>query len=136
MRHEIFNILAVVVMFTLLLAAGSCSKDNINGALDGQWQIKEISDGNSTFELTEKRYISFQLHVCQLRVWGKVFANGNLKYNGKTIKIDFPYVEGEENERLKEWGIFANPAEFEVVSLDSDRLVIRRRDITVRLVKF
>lgn len=129
---------AVLFMTLLMLMLlPSCAKAPINGKLDGLWEVKEITADGETRKPEERLFWKFQLHVCQLSDINEPFTNGNLSYDCSTVKVDFPYISSPESrERLREWGIYSNPVEFTVSSIDSDRLVLTDGNVTVRLLKF
>lgn len=134
---------AVMLVLAGLMTLHSCTKRGINGDLDGMWQIMEIehSDpqtGEISVTCPEARYISFQLHVCQLGT-----ANGScrelsarLTYTDDHIDLDFVAMTPEWEGRLDEWGISSTQVSFDILVLDKSTLVMRDGDVTLTCRKF
>lgn len=126
----------LLLTFTILLAG--CQKDSINGNLDGRWQILEIENGGKVSQVKDEQlYYSFYLHVCELSFYGGSFTQGNLKYDGRTVWMQFPYIQTTNGkEKLKEYGIFSNPVEFTVEYLDRNVMILKDKDVIINLRKF
>ncbi len=132
-------IYSLIGMFILLINTG-CNKYPINGDLDGQWQVMEVTPEPSEIVYPERLYMCFSLHVCQLtgHIEG-VHAKANMRFDQKkrTLYLDFPYIETEESlARLKQYGIYSNPVTFQVEKLNSSKLILRDNDVVVTLRKF
>ncbi len=127
-----------VAVFLLCLISG-CQKSPINGDLDGQWQICEVSPASPEEILKGKLYYCFYMHTCQLTSPGYTIARGNFTFNGETISIDFP-TDGEDIvtaiPSIHQYGIYSNPVTFNIVHLDSKKLVIENSDATITLRKY
>ena len=126
-----------VLSIILTLVNYGCTKDSINGYLDGRWQIMEIVplyDGS----LKDKQlYYNFYLHVCNLSYYGGAFTEGNLVYENNKITLDFPYIQTNAgHEKLKEYGIMSNPVTFDVLQLSKNKLILQDGEITITLRKF
>lgn len=129
-----FHLLAVVSLLTIL---SSCQKSPINGDLDGQWQVMDVTPEPAIKPIKDRIYYCFGLHVCQLTYYGSGFMSGNMKYDGKTIYIDFPYaIDFQSKETLRQYGINENPVTFTVAHLDKKSLILKNGDTTVTLRKF
>ncbi len=124
------NILLLILSIALAATLQSCDKHNINGDLDGMWQVMSVTvkeDGATVREFVpDQRYLCFQLHVCQLRSYGgQVEPSANLIYNGKTLTLDFPESEfGDRLPRLALWGIYSLRTTYTVETLTSSTLVL------------
>lgn len=130
--------LHLIFLLSLLLSAlvglTGCQKHDINGDLDGLWQIMEIEqlgpsgEVQATITPAEGRYMSFQLHVCQLRnPDGPIGKQGtaNMTFDGGTLTLDFPYATTEyDTERLTQWGIYTLQPVFTIETLDRSSLVM------------
>lgn len=131
-KHSISLIILLPIFFVC------CTKDSINGYLDGRWQILDIEKNGIIHEVKNQQlYYNFYMHVCSLSGYGYYFTDGNMNYNGETLYLDFPYAKTEANlEKLKQYGIYSNPVIFNVEHIDSKKLIIKEGDITITLRKF
>lgn len=130
----LFSLLAGI---SLLIIPSSCQKSPINGDLDGQWQVMDVTPEPEFKPIKERIYYCFGLHVCQLTYYGNGFMSGNMKYNGSTIYIDFPYaIDSMSNVKLKQYGINENPVTFTVEHLDKKSLIIKNGNTTVTMRRF
>lgn len=126
-----------VTILLVLLMPTSCEKTPINGDLDGQWQVMSVTPEPTDNPIEERLYYCFSLHVCQLTYYGGVFTSGNLRFDGKTIYLDFPYADSELSIRkLRQYGITENPITFNVEHLDKKSLILRHGDTVVTMRKF
>lgn len=131
------KLLIIVSLLTFLpLLTGGCQKSPINGDLDGQWQVMDVSPALS--DTPDARfYMCFYLHVCQLSIDGPVWTTGNMSYDGSSLSLDFP--DAEENELkdfYKFYGIDSNPVTFTVKSINGKSMVLTNGPTTVTLRKF
>ena len=135
-RHRSLTAGWMALLFCVLL--GGCQKSPINGNLDGQWQVMEVTPEPPEEILYDTRlYITFYLHSCMLTYYGGILTNGNFKYDGETIYMDFPYMKTERDALiLKQYGIDSNPVVFDVEKLDKNKMVLRNGNTTVSLRKF
>ncbi len=137
-------------IFTLLLLSVtcalstliSCDKRDINGDLDGMWQVMEVertlTDGSVTSFVPDQKYICFQFHVCQLRSQGgQVEPTANLIYTGKTLTLDFPENKfGDRLRRMNLWGIYSLKTTYDVETLTKSTLVLRSSETRLVCRKF
>lgn len=125
------------VALIILLAIPSCQKAPINGDLDGQWQVMEVNPQPTEIIINERLYYCFSLHVCQLSYYGSAFTSGNMKFDGKTLYLDFPHATSTLNrQKLAQYGITENPITFTVEHLDKKSLILRHGDTVVAMRKF
>lgn len=114
-----------------------CQKASINGDLDGQWEVIEISPEVENIEVDERLFYNFYLHVCQLTYYGGYFLDGDMTFNGETLWIDFPYeLENKQLITLKQYGINKNPVVFDVEFPSKNRLILKNEDVMIVLKKF
>ena len=123
----------------LLTIFNACQKAPINGHLDGRWQILEIEEKGESENVKDRQlYYNFYLHVCSLSFYGGNVTNGNMKYDGNDLFLDFPYITTPEGmTALRRYGINSNPVEFHVAYLDKNKLILKEgEDIVITLRKF
>lgn len=121
----------------LLLISASCQKAPINGDLDGQWQVMDVSPEPEVKIIEANLYYCFYLHVCQLSYYDGMFASGNMNFNGKTLSLDFPSISAPISKlKLAQYGITENPITFTVEHLDKKSLILKHGDTTVTMRKF
>lgn len=139
-RRNITNcrtLLSALYAFLLLLISFSCQKSPINGDLDGQWQVMDVSPEPLEKPIGQRIYYCFSLHVCQLTYYDGVFTAGNMAFDGKTLRLDFPYATSYvSREKLRQYGINENPITFTVEHLDKKSLILKHGDTTVTMRKF
>lgn len=131
------TLLFLFSLTTLILS--SCQKSPINGDLDGQWQVMDISPEPAITEpdYDTRMYYCFSLHVCQLTIPGLVWISGNIQYDYPYLSIHFPkQLTSQEVAILHQYGINSNPVEFTIDKLDGKSLVLRDGDTVVTLRKF
>lgn len=141
LRHHTYNhlfLLRICASFMMIIFAG-CQKSPINGDLDGQWQVMEVTPNAPETIVSVRLYMCFSLHTVQLSYYGTgVWASGNiLRFEDKTLSLDFPYETSESSiALLKQYGIYSNPVTFTVEHLDKNKLILRDGDTVVTLRKF
>lgn len=129
--------LSMLSALLMLTVSFSCQKAPINGDLDGQWQVMSVTPEPTQKPITENLYYCFYLHVCQLTYYDGIFASGNIKFDGETLYLDFPYAFNEGNDIiLRQYGIDENPITFTVENLDKKSLILRHGDTVVTMRKF
>lgn len=137
MKKIFKSLFPYLFLIGIFFSLGGCTKDSINGHLDGRWQIMEISNQPDINMKDRQLYYNFYLHVCNLSGYGGVFAEANLLYRDERITLSFPYLKTPEAiNKLQNYGIYSNPVSFEVVTLTRNRLVMKDGDITITLRKF
>lgn len=128
----------VVVMSVVLSITSmeSCQKAPINGDLDGQWQVASVTPRPSQIIVNERLYYNFGMHVCMLTYYEGWFLSANMEYDGKTMRLDFPYASSEEDYIiLRQYGITENPVAFNLRFEGSHRLVLWNDDTEITLIK-
>lgn len=126
-------------LLTIIGLAG-CNKHPVNGDLDGQWQVVNVTPEPSVIIYPERLYMCFSLHVCQLM--GSDLGHhdsANMIYNEdeRTLYLDFPYITTPESlARLAQYGIYSNPVTFDVELLSGNSLILRDGDVRVVLRRF
>jgi hypothetical protein len=117
----------------MLLAVGSCSKNPINGDLDGQWQIMSIVYSDGHMEIPEQLYYCFSLHTVYLSAPGSG-VGGNMVYEGDKLSLDIAHAEKATD--LLPWGINSIVTNFDVVELTSSKLTLKSEYATIEFRKF
>ena len=123
----------------LILSVVSCQKAPINGDLDGQWQVMEVTPEAPEIIIPERLYYAFSLQNCQLTYYGGVFTSGILTYNKgeDSFIIDFPHANSQESiATLEQYGIYSNPVVFKIEFLDKQKLILKDGEVRVVLRKF
>lgn len=127
-------LLAVLLISTINFT--SCQKAPINGNLDGQWEVMEVNPEPQRV-VDNRLFYNFYLHVCQLTFYGDFFLDGNIRYNDKTLWIEFPYELDEyQISVLKQYGIEENPITFEVDFPSKNKMVLTTAYNQITLRKF
>lgn len=143
--NKIYN--AITIVLIAIVIAG-CDKVPVNGDLDGLWQLMEIKQGEQTIDKKADRlYCSFQLSLFMLgRDGGKSrLYFGRFERDGGTLHFyDFTfraaYTEESTLDRLMTdediptiapWGFYAIDCPFEIVTLNSQALVIKHGDTVI-----
>lgn len=136
-KHKL-QILCLFLVTLTIMFQSSCTKDSINGYLDGRWQIMEIEkEGDTEYLKDEQLYYNFYMHVVNLSSYGFLFTDGNMRFENNTLHLDFPYVDTAEGmDRLNLYGIYTNPVTFSVEHLSKNKLILKEGDVTITLRKF
>ena len=135
-NHRIF-IFKIFNFVLLTISVLACQKTPINGNLDGEWEVMEVSPAPVTGNSSTRVFYSFSHHVCQLSFFGAPFTNGNLVYTGDSMTLDFPFAQSpEDNLILQQYGIFSNPVSFDVYFESKTRMILTNDVSTVVLRKF
>lgn len=140
-----------LILMTLILC--SCDKLQINGKLDGMWQVMSVEKESKIQECPPYQcYWCVQLHMIQFtntnmdKTYISTFQNKDGKLYLK--QISFPSRHEKESdddkemsqddikERLHPWGIWTVNDCFDIVCLNNERLVLRSDSVTVTLRKF
>lgn len=142
--NKIYNIIAIILMSLIT----SCDKVPANGDLDGLWQLMEIKQGEQAVDKKGDRlYCSFQLSLFMLGHDGGKARQyfGRFERNGGTLRFyDFTYraaytdesnldqiMTDEDLPYISPWGFFAIDCPFEIVTLNSQALVIKHGDTVI-----
>lgn len=140
MNHKTIPYSKVILALSsilLFMISTSCQKAPINGVLDGQWQVMEVSPEPETKLIEGNLYYCFYLHVCQLSFYDGMFATGNMSFNDESLYLDFPSITSPFSKlRLAQYGINENPITFTVEHIDRKSLILRHGDTTVTMRKF
>lgn len=128
-------IFALFCMINILFAG--CAKAPLNGHLDGEWEVMNINPAPPVYGQETRRFFSFQLHVCQLTSYGQWFTHGSLEYDYPHMKLSFPYIDSDWQEKiLQQYGIYSNPITFDV-KFEGDRfMTLSNEEVTITLKKF
>ena len=134
--HKSLNFSTAGLLALLLFTLFACQKSPINGDLDGQWQVMEVTP-EAPVIIHERLYYNFSLHVCNLSYYGGSLADGNLTNYGDRIILDFATATGPTTrKKLEQYGIYTNPVTFNIEYLDKNKLILSNREATVTLRKF
>lgn len=129
----------MAAMFLMLVAAGGCQKAPINGDLDGQWQVMDVTPEAPETIIEERLYYCFSLHTVQLSYYGPgPWTSGNiLKFDDDHLVLEFPYADAYISiDKLKQYGIYSNPVSFTIEHLDKNRMTLRDGNVVISLRKF
>lgn len=126
----------IIFGILMILVLQGCQKSPINGDLDGQWQVVEVSPLPEQIVIHENLYYNFSLHVCQLTYYDGWFTKAWMEYNGETLCLDFPYISSQEDLfLLRQYGIPEPETTFKVNFEGSNRLTLKAGEYTVKLFK-
>lgn len=137
MKHSMKTLLkaaAALLVAIVAITATGCHYHNINGDLDGQWQLMSITAPDGTEKAVASTYYAIQMHTVNLRPGG---TTGNLTYTKgqKTMAIEFPL-----GAKLSRWGLPDSPSTvtFTIIELTSDHLMMKvdNNNNTLTLRKF
>ena len=130
------NIRNAVLLF-LLICINSCQKSPINGDLDGQWKVIEVSPQPLKHTIDADLYYCFYMHTCMLTYYEGITFAGNFIFEDDTIHIDFPYASSDADmEILNQYGINSNPVNFTIELLNNKRMILHDGETTISLIKF
>lgn len=137
-KKTLFLSLSLLLTIIFFPTLSGCTKDSINGYLDGRWQILDIEKDGIISEVKNLQlYYNFYMHVCSLSEYGYYFTDGNMNYEEKNLYLDFPYADTDAKiEKLKAYGIYSNPVVFKVEHIDKKQLILKEGNITITLRKF
>ena len=111
-----------------------CRKRSINGHLDGQWQIMEVTYADGTVAEPEQCYYCLYLHTVNLTDVSGTMLAGNMIYKGSTLTLVFPTID--DPGVMKKWGINANETEFKVKHLTHGRMTLESDYAVIEFRKF
>ncbi|MDE6825866.1 MAG: lipocalin-like domain-containing protein, partial [Paramuribaculum sp.] len=124
MKHSIQILLkaaASLLVAIVAATASGCHYHNINGDLDGQWQLMSITEPDGTEKAVGNTYYAIQMHTVNLRPGG---TTGNLTYSKgqKTMAIEFPL-----DAKLAHWGLPDSPTTvtFTIIELSNDNILMK-----------
>lgn len=140
------TLMGFIILLMVALHLDGCQKMPINGDLDGQWQVMEVTtDGQTVTPPQGSRfYYNFYLHVCQLSVeYGRPpMLAANMDYEGSTIYLDFPFIKEDKVDqewigKLKYWGLPEyGEVTFEIQKLTDKLLILKSGTSTVSCRRF
>lgn len=133
------DILLIFFSIIIMIVSTGCPKRPINGDLDGQWQVMEVTPEAPETVIDQRLYYCFSLHTTQLAYYGPgPWTSGNiLKYDDRELVLEFPYAKSDTSiAQLKQYGIYHNPVTFTIEYLDKKKLILRDGDVVVTLRKF
>jgi hypothetical protein len=139
----------ILYIFSALLLFSSCELETSNnGDLDGYWHLERV-DTLSTFgslDLSEEKlFWAFQKDLLQLRGDKQEFY---LRFNHHDDQLDLsdPHLKDREKDDpaissstmylILPYGINAEQEYFQVVTLNSDDMVLRNQDLQLWFRKF
>ncbi|MCH5224943.1 MAG: lipocalin-like domain-containing protein [Muribaculaceae bacterium] len=123
-------------MVVVPILFSGCQKAPINGDLDGQWEVMEVTPPPVEIVIDQRLFYNFNLHTCDLTYYGALFTQGNMRYDGETLWLEFPFSSHENFDlTLLQYGIHSNPVTFNVNFTDSHHLTLYNEDSTVVLIK-
>lgn len=120
-----------IILISTLLAA--CDKVYINGELDGMWRLEEVVYPDSIVN-PELVFYSFQRHMTQISKHNDTTLPirflGNLHYNGNTLAMSHFYSFPHEQyaatvEMLKDFHLYNDSTVFQIITLDSENLIMK-----------
>lgn len=133
----------------LSLFSISCSKQPINGKLDGMWQLTEIEYPNGTNVFPSKVYYSIQLHILKLsNIHDGSLHGSNTDYYVGRFEHTNDSLNFYDIRHYKEEEVIANPVElapyglngisdhFAIEKLTGSNMVLKSTDITLYFRKF
>ncbi|MBR1838004.1 MAG: lipocalin-like domain-containing protein [Bacteroidaceae bacterium] len=139
-RHTIRLLLTFLVVSTTLL---SCQKYS-NEDYEGQWQLIEIAESDGTSAQDVKPYQIYwrlQLGLIQImstgleeeRNPGEIIARFQVEQGQLQItsvywslrEADIPLVEAEEFARIAIYGISSAPETFQIIEMNTSRMVLQ-----------
>lgn len=137
MKERIKKHIGILVMGVIALVMAGCSKGELHGDLEGNWEVMQVTDpGGADMEVIHQRYYSIMRNVIQLRIYGDRITTGALTYAEPYLTLSFPYAEELETYPLKEWWILENPVTMRVEKLDKKSLVLNQNGYKIYLRRF
>lgn len=134
--------LTAVLLLVMAIAAAmpltSCQKTPVNGDLDGQWRLVEMTVGGEPQDVGKSTFWLISLHVAQFSRDNDMKTSARLIYDGgDTLTFDFPEKHYASYwKALQFFGIYTNPCTFRIDHLSRGTLVASSDKVTVRLEKF
>lgn len=131
-------IFLISLFFSIALTGGlaSCRRASDNGKIDGNWQVVEITNLESQQSVQPKRmFMAVQLELVQFR-GGDALLTGLLEYKKGADKVAFSFPDNPSESVLAGYGLFDNPASFDIELLDSRSLVLRSKKSVISARRF
>lgn len=126
--------LFICVLVMSMVSIGCTTKGDINGDLDGQWQLRSVerlSDGSVI--TPQPLYYCFYLHTVNVTAPGGLKYGGNMTYEGSKLTLDFPVTDVD---KLNKWYIYENRTTFDILKLSSESLVLKSSEVVLTFRKF
>lgn len=144
----------IVSIFSLLCLCTACDKMPQNGALDGQWQLLQVtslSDQSAQDVKADMVYLRFSLDLMEIYT-PRTTLNGktnstmaHFRYEGNTLAITDLYIHYRDKdtpltmplpEALQRIGLREVPQTFTITALTSDRLILQDSKVSLTFRKF
>ena len=130
-RLRIILVLSITIIVALI---SGCHYHNINGDLDGQWQLTSIIGEDNKERHVGGVYYAIQMHTGNLRSLYGEKTTGNLRYQkeASSLTIEFPLQAD-----LSQWGLPNSPCKvtFTIVELSTEYLIMNVDSNGNRLVR-
>jgi hypothetical protein len=134
------KLIPIIILSLITLVSPSCRRASHNGKIDGFWKITEIAytpqeDRGENIVYPEDLFICVNLELLQL-------ANPDTDITGilschldeDRISVEFPTNPTEQ--KLYGYGFAGNPANLDILTLDSKHLVLRSSAATITCRRF
>ncbi|MDE6304381.1 MAG: lipocalin-like domain-containing protein [Paramuribaculum sp.] len=130
--RNVRRLVMLSVVLIMAVTSGCSFRFSYDRDLEAQWQLMEIVSPDGNVREVTGRYYSFASRVVDLTSSGGAMIGGNMVYDkeAKLLTLNFP----EKGSWLGMWGIEQSTpltAVFEVETLDSHTLVLRKPDHTI-----
>lgn len=150
MHHKISRLRCrLMLIFPLMallspLLTGGCSRSNNMGKIHAMWQVMSIERPGEQPEtdFSPRLYYSFDQGVLQLTrssddTQSQGWYAANVTGEDPEYTLDFPYdYEPQNLDRIRPWGIDANPVAMTVIELDNKTLVMKIGDNIISCRRF
>lgn len=96
------KILSLIIPALLVFVLAGCHYHNINGDLDGQWQLMSVDLPDGTQQTPQQVYYCFFMHTANVTSTSQGSAVANMTYDkhARTLALEFPYKG-----TLSPWGL-------------------------------
>jgi hypothetical protein len=131
--------LALLAAVAVLSFSGCGEHDDINGDLDGFWQLRTITynaDGTSVDVQDSLRFMAVQLHLLQLRNNGRWGGYARFEHTGDSLFIAMIDSTTTKKTWMMNFGMDGVRQRFKVVTLNGKHLVLRSRFAQLTFHKF
>ena len=139
------HIAGILIMASIALFT-ACDKASINGNLDGMWHLVRIDSigGGSNNVAHELRYLSFQLHLAEVRSTQGISGTYLLRFSHTEDSLSFIECYDPTNSLdtlvadasvLSPYGISHLPATFHIDHLTRLSLILRSQSLRLNFEK-